>query len=147
MVDRAQRARGDGDDLVAAEQCPLARGLGRAQPLDLGPQSVRGDGRRGRRRAPAERPDPALDLLLAEDRVERDEPDLRAGLLVERGEGGVLDLEVQLRRGSSTLTPKRRPANSNSRSSIRSVASTAPAIRDAWYSKTSSAGGPASRHR
>ena len=70
MVDRAQRACGDGDDLVATEQRPLARGLGRAQPLDL---------------------------LLAEDRVERDEPDLRAGLLVERGEGGVLDLEVYRR--------------------------------------------------
>ena len=51
------------------------------------------------------------------------------------------------RRGSSTLTAKRKSANENSSSFIRSVASALPAIREAWYSKTGSAGGAASRQR
>ena len=60
----------------------------RAQARHLVAQVQRRHGRTRRSAAPLERAEPALDLLLAEDRVERDEPRLRTLAL----EGAELDL-------------------------------------------------------
>ena len=110
VVDRAQRAGDDRDRVVGAQQRPFAGGLGRPQPLDLLAQAGRRDGRDGRGGAPAQAADPALDLLLAEDRVERDEPGLRAQVLVQasrrRGAG---------RRGRARGGARRRSRRSGTR--------------------------------
>ena len=96
VVDGAQRAGGDRDGVVGAQQRPLAGRLGRAQPLDLGAQAGRRDcppwaPRRSSSATPIQRSTSSSPRIVSSAMNPA-----CARVLVQRGERGVLDVEVEL---------------------------------------------------